>query len=63
MLKLVAVNPKITQKMIAREIKKSERTVKSITVSLQDKGLLFRKDGKRNGSWVILLPDNKTAKK
>ena len=52
-LKLVAANPKITQKMIAREIKKSERTVKSITVSLQDKGLLFRKDGKRNGSWVV----------
>ena len=39
--------------MIAQEIKKSERTVKSITVLLQDKGLLFRKDGKRNGSWVV----------
>ena len=52
-LQLIADNPKITQKQIAEAIKKSERTVKSITVSLQEKGLIFRKNGKRNGSWEL----------
>ena len=52
-LQLIADNPKITQKQIAEAIKKSERTVKSITVSLQEKGLISRKNGKRNGSWEL----------
>lgn len=46
-------NPKATQKTIAHHIGKSERTVKTITVTLSVKGLLERKNGKRNGVWVI----------
>ena len=46
--------PKATQKEIAVHIHKSERTVKTITTNLQQKGLLERKNGKRNGFWKIL---------
>ena len=53
-LKLIAENPKITQKQIAEEIKKSERTVKTITVSLEENGFIAREGGKRFGYWKIL---------
>jgi len=46
-------NPHATQKEIASHIRKSERTVKTITINLQQKGLLERKNGKRNGYWII----------
>ena len=45
--------PKATQKEIAAHIGKSERTVKTITVKLVEKGIIERKNGKRNGFWVI----------
>jgi fido (protein-threonine AMPylation protein) len=38
---------------IARHIRKSERTVKTITGNLQQKNLLERCNGKRNGYWLI----------
>ena len=47
-------NPKITQKALAQAIGKSERTVKTITVSLQTKGLVQRVGGKQSGSWMIV---------
>ena len=50
---IVQKNPTATQKEIAAEIGKSERTVKTITVNLQEKGILQRVNGKRNGRWVI----------
>lgn len=53
-LKLIEGNPKITQKQIAEEIKKSERTVKTITVSLEENGFIAREGGKRFGYWKIL---------
>lgn len=46
-------NPKATQKEIAVHIKKSERTVKTITSNLQQMQLLERKNGKRDGFWVV----------
>ena len=52
-LEFLKNNPKATQTEIAAHIKKSERTVKTITSSLQQKNLLERKNGKRNGYWVI----------
>lgn len=52
-LQYVKENPRATQKEIAAHIGKSERTVKSITVSLVAKGLIERKNGKRNGFWEI----------
>ena len=52
-LRIVQKNPTATQKEIAAEIGKSERTVKSITINLQEKGVLQRVNGKRNGRWEI----------
>lgn len=54
-LKEISNNPSITQKVLADAIGKSERTVKSRTVELQEKGLLRRKNGKRNGQWEVLV--------
>jgi prophage maintenance system killer protein len=51
-LKFLKDNPKATQKEIALQIKKSERTAKTITSNLQQKKLLERHNGKRNGFWV-----------
>ena len=53
-LQLIESKPQITQVQIAEKIKKSVRTVKSITVSLQEKGLLKREGGKRNGRWLVI---------
>lgn len=52
-LRIVQKNPTATQKEIAAEIGKSERTVKTITINLQEKGVLQRVNGKRNGRWEI----------
>ena len=54
-LEFLKDNPKATQKEIAAHIHKSERTVKTITMNLQAKGLLERKNGKRNGFWEIVV--------
>jgi fido (protein-threonine AMPylation protein) len=52
-LRIVQKNRYATQKEIAAEIGKSERTVKSITIALQDKQILKRVNGKRNGYWEV----------
>jgi len=52
-LQYIKEKPRATQKEIAAHIGKSERTVKSITVSLVTKGIIERKNGKRNGFWRI----------
>lgn len=48
-------NPSITQKELAGAIGKSERTIKTRTVEMQDKGLIARENGKRNGKWKVLV--------
>lgn len=53
-LRVIQQEPAATQKYIAMEIGKSERTVKSITVRLTEQGILVRKNGKRNGYWEIV---------
>ena len=53
-LRIVQKKPSVTQKEIAAEIGKSERTVKSITVALQEKNIIQRINGKRNGYWSII---------
>lgn len=53
-LRIVQANPRVTQKEMASEIGKSERTLKTITVSLQEKGLLRRVGGKKDGIWEIV---------
>lgn len=52
-LRIVQKNRYATQKEIAAEIGKSERTVKSITIALQDKQIMKRVNGKRNGYWEV----------
>ncbi|MCQ2216318.1 MAG: winged helix-turn-helix transcriptional regulator [Bacteroidales bacterium] len=54
LLRFVQNNPTATQKEIAVEIGKSEITVKTITINLQEKELLRRVNGKRNGHWEII---------
>ena len=48
-------NPAITQRELASAIGKSERTVKTRTVEMQEKGLIIRENGKRNGKWKVLV--------
>ena len=52
-LNLLKADSKLTQKKIAESIKKSERTVKTITASLEKKGLITRINGKRFGYWKV----------
>lgn len=54
-LKEIIQNPSITQKDLASSTGMSERTIKRKTVELQEKGLLRRKNGKRNGQWEVLV--------
>ena len=54
MLNAIKANPSATQKELAAAIGKSERTVKRLTVAMQEKGLIERTGGKRNGKWVII---------
>ena len=56
-LRCIENNPKMTQKEMAAAIRKSERTVKSITSSLVEKGIIIRRNGRRNGWWEILTTE------
>ena len=55
LLKFLKDNPGATQTEIAAHIGKSPRTVKRMTPSLIERGLLERENGKRNGKWVVKL--------
>ena len=52
-LRFLKGNPDAKQTDIAKHIGKSERTIKRITPSLIERGLLERENGKRNGRWVV----------
>lgn len=43
---------------MATIIRKSERTVKRITTALTERGIIERKNGKRNGYWAIIVNEN-----
>ncbi|MEG2080305.1 MAG: winged helix-turn-helix transcriptional regulator [Oscillospiraceae bacterium] len=47
--------PNITQKDLSEKTGTSIGTIKRRTVSLQEKGLIRRLNGKRNGKWEILV--------
>lgn len=53
-INIVKDNPLIKQEEIAVKINKSVRTVKTLMSEMQNKGLIARKNGKRNGEWEIL---------
>ena len=51
----ISNNPGVTQKELAVKVGKSERTIKTRTVEMQEKGYICRENGKRNGKWKILI--------
>lgn len=51
----IAENPSITQKALAEKVNSTERTIKRRTVEMQEKSLIKRINGKRNGHWEILI--------
>lgn len=53
-IKVIEENPQITQTEIAKSIKKSASTVKRITSNLVEKGIIVRRNGRRNGWWEII---------
>lgn len=56
-IRCIETNPKMTQKEMASTIRKSERTVKTITSALVEKGIIIRRNGRRNGWWEIAQPN------
>ena len=52
-INLIKENPFINQDEIAHIINKSLRTVKTYMITMLEKGVLERKNGKRNGEWVV----------
>lgn len=57
-LNVIIDNAHATQKEMATIIRKSERTVKRITTALTERGIIERKNGKRNGYWAIIVNEN-----
>ena len=54
-LKIIAENPSVTQKELAYKLGKSERTIKSKVLLLQEKNYIQRVNGKRYGKWEVLV--------
>ena len=52
-VEILRANPSITLDEVAERIGKSSRTVKTAVKSMQERGILERVGGKKNGSWVI----------
>ena len=53
-ISIIKMNPTVKQEEIATEINKCLRTVKTRMIEMQKKGLIERKNGKRNGEWIII---------
>lgn len=54
-INLIKENPSINQDEIAQSINKSLRTVKTYMITMQEKGLIERVNGKKNGEWVVKI--------
>ena len=52
-INILKEDPTTTQEEIATKINKSVRTVKNYMSEMQDKGLIERKNSKKNGEWVV----------
>ena len=52
-LNVIRKNPSIKQEDIATQINKSLRTVKNYMSEMQKNGIIERKNGKRDGEWII----------
>ena len=53
-INIIRKNPTIKQEEIANIINRTLRTVKTRMNEMQEKGIVARKNGKRNGEWIIL---------
>ena len=54
-LKALINNPFVTQFELAEKFNITDRTVKRKMKATQEKGLIKRENGKRNGKWVVLV--------
>ena len=52
-INILRITPNVTQEEIAIQIGKSVRTVKSRMMEMQERGLIERKNSKKNGEWVV----------
>ena len=57
-INIIKNNPTIKQEDIALQINKSIRTIKNYMSEMQKKGIIERKNGKRDGEWIILKSSN-----
>ena len=57
-INIIKNNPTIKQEDIALQINKSIRTIKNYMSEMQKKGIIERKNGKRDGKWIILKSSN-----
>lgn len=53
-LNVIRINPSMKQEDIAMQINKSLRTVKNYMAEMQKNGIIERKNGKRDGEWIII---------
>jgi len=52
-INILKINPATTQEEISKQINKSVRTVKTYMAEMKKKGLIKRKNGKKNGEWQV----------
>ena len=52
-INILKINPATTQEEISRQINKSVRTVKTYMAEMQEKGIIERTNGKKNGEWIV----------
>lgn len=53
-INIIKDNPTVKQEEIAERIGKSVRTIKTRMSEMQEKGLISRENGKRDGEWIVL---------
>ena len=57
MLDLIKSDDLITIHQMAQKINVSEKTIKRELAFLQEKGILTREGGRKEGKWVILIEE------
>ncbi|MDR1589331.1 MAG: HTH domain-containing protein [Oscillospiraceae bacterium] len=53
----MADNPAVTQKELAAAINRSVRSIKTDMDSLQRQGVLMREGARKNGRWIVRMPE------
>ena len=57
-LLLIKTNEQITIQEMTQKVKVSEKTIKRELATLQELGILTREGGRKDGRWVILVPND-----